>query len=127
MRRKRLVFSLLVGGLLAALMPAYAHHSWRVDRSRSVTVKGIVTRFAFSSPHVEIFFDVKDASGNIEKWEAGGANPRRLTQSGWTRDTLKPGDEITITGFRARDGSPELMFRTVALGDGAPIGGYRGR
>jgi hypothetical protein len=127
MRSKRLVVALVAMGLLAAASPMTAHHAWQVDRMRVVTLKGTVTSFAFSNPHVQIYFDVKDANGNIEKWSAGGASPNRLSRSGWNRETLKPGDEMTVTGHRARDGSNVLRFNSVALDDGQPIGGYQNR
>jgi len=127
MRARRLAFAVVAASLLAAAAPISAHHNWRVDRTRLVTVKGSVTSFAFSNPHVQIYFDVKDADGNIENWSAGGASPNRLSRSGWTRDTLKPGDEVTVNGYRARDGSNVLRFESVALADGQPIGGYRSR
>jgi hypothetical protein len=76
---------------------------------------------------VQIYFDVKDANGNIEKWSAGGASPNRLSRSGWTRETLQPGDEVTVNGYRARNGSTVMRFESVALADGQPIGGYRDR
>jgi hypothetical protein len=114
-------------GLLATAGPIAAHHSWQLDRSRLLNLKGTVTSFAFSNPHVQVYFDVKDADGNIEKWSAGGGSPNRLSRSGWTRDTLKPGDEVTVTGYRSRNGTNILRFDSVALGDGQPIGGYRGR
>ena len=127
MRARRLAFAVVAAGLLATAAPISAHHNWRVDRTRLVTVKGSVTSFAFSNPHVQIYFDVKDANSSIEKWSAGGASPNRLSRSGWTRDTLKPGDEVTVNGYRARDGSNVLRFESVALADGQPIGGYRSR
>jgi len=127
MRTNLLAFALVAAGFLATASPISAHHAWQVDRSRLVTLKGAVTSFAFSNPHVQIYFDVKDANGNIENWSAGGASPNRLSRSGWTRDTLKPGDDITVSGYRSRNGSNVLRFDSVALADGAAIGGYRGR
>ena len=128
MRARRLAFAVVAASLLATAAPLSAHHAWRVDRSRLVTIKGSVTSFAFSNPHVHVYFDVKDANGSVEKWSAGGASPNRLSRSGWTRDTLKPGDEISVNGYPARDGSYVLRFESVALAaDGQPIGGYRSR
>jgi hypothetical protein len=127
MRTNLLAFAVVAAALLATPSPISAHHAWQLDRSRVLTLKGTVTSFAFSTPHVQIYFEVKDDQGNIEKWVAGGASPNRLSRSGWTRDTLKPGDSITVTGYRARDGSNLLRFDSVALADGSAIGGYRGR
>jgi hypothetical protein len=125
MKNKLLAIAAVAVGLWAAV-PIAAHHAWRVDRSRLVTIKGTVTNFAFSNPHVQIYFDARDDQA-LQKWSAGGASPNRLSRSGWNRDTLKPGDEITVSGYRAQDGSNVLRFESVALADGQPIGGYRGR
>jgi len=122
-----LIVAVVAAGLLATASPMSAHHAWQLDRSRLLNVKGTVTSFAFSNPHVQIYFDVKDANGNIENWSAGGASPNRLSRSGWTRETLKPGDEVAVTGYRSRNGSNVLRFDSVALADGQPIGGYRAR
>ena len=99
MRSNRLVLILVAMGFLAAAGPMAAHHSWQVDRTKMVTVKGTVASFSLSNPHVQIQFDVKDADGNIAKWSAGGGSPSRLSRSGWNRDTLKPGDEIAVTAI----------------------------
>ena len=127
MRITLLIVAVVAAGLLATASPMSAHHAWQLDRSRLLNVKGTVTSFAFSNPHVQIYFDVKDANGNIENWSAGGASPNRLSRSGWTRETLKPGDEVAVTGYRSRNGSNVLRFDSVALADGQPIGGYRAR
>jgi hypothetical protein len=127
MRVNLLAFAVVAAGLLAMASPATAHHAWRLDRSRLLNLKGTVTSFAFSNPHVQIYFDVQDANGNIENWSAGGASPNRLSRSGWTRETLKPGEEVTVTGHRSSNGSNVLRFDSVALADGQPIGGYRAR
>ena len=125
MRTNLLVLVLVAAILLATAGPMAAHHAWQLDRSRLLNLKGTVTSFAFSNPHVQIYFDVKDADGNIEKWTAGGASPNRLSRSGWTRETLKPGDEVTVAGYRSRNGTSVVRFDSVALGDGQPIGGYQ--
>jgi len=126
MRTRHLALAMVAAGLLATAPSISAHHSWQLDRARLLTLKGTVTSFAFSNPHVQVYFEVKDDKGNVEKWAAGGPSPNRLSRSGWTRDTLKPGDQITAIGYRNRDGSNVLRFDTVALATGQVIGGYRG-
>ena len=126
MRTKLLVFAMVAATLLVIARPIFAHHSWQLDRARELRLKGTVTSFAFSNPHVQIYFDVKDDKGNVEKWTAGGPSPNRLSRGGWTRDTIKPGDQITAIGYRNRDGSTVLRFDSVLLADGKEIGGYRG-
>jgi hypothetical protein len=112
---------------LAIPVSISAHHSWQLDRARLLTLRGTVTSFAFANPHVQIYFDVKDDQGNVENWTAGGPSPNRLARSGWTRDTLKPGDEITAVGYRNRNGSNVLRFDHVTMANGQVIGGYRNR
>jgi hypothetical protein len=121
-----LAIALFVMGFLPASQSLVAHHNWNVDRSRTVTVMGIVTSFSFSNPHVQVYFDVADDAGNVAKWSAGGSSPNRLSRSGWTRETFKAGDEIIVTGHRARDGSNVMRFESIAFSDGKPVGGYVG-
>jgi hypothetical protein len=114
-------------GLLVAPSPMDAHHSWQLDRSQLVTLKGTVIRFDFANPHVQVYVQVKDDAGNAANWTVGGPSPNQLSRSGWTRDTVKSGDQITAAGYRNRDGSNVMRFDTVTLASGQVLGGYRGR
>lgn len=99
-------------GLLVIAAPMFAHHSGaNYDRENLITVSGMVTEFEFTNPHAQIHFDGKDAQGNIVKWIAVGDPPKRLYSLGWTKTTVKPGDEITITGGPRKDGKPEIDMR----------------
>jgi hypothetical protein len=89
------ILALGVVGIVAAASPLFAHHSWPVNMSQEITVKGIVTGYTWSNPHVMIDLDVKDASGKIEKWDVGGPSTARMAGNGWDRTTLKMGDAIT--------------------------------
>jgi len=73
------------------------------------------------NPHTQITFTVTDDRGNIEKWVAEGPGPNRLANHGWSKDSLKPGDEITIVGNRNRDGSPTMRFEKVILPNGQEL------
>jgi Family of unknown function (DUF6152) len=126
MRRGLLVLVGSALGLLAAASPMYAHHSWQLDRSKLVTLKGTVTKFDFANPHVQIYLQAKDDTGNTTNWTAGGPSPNQLHRSGWTQDTVKPGDEITVSGYRNRNGSYVLRFDTVTLASGQVLRGYAG-
>lgn len=111
MKRKVLASFILVVGLLAAAGPAMAHHGFagRYDEENPFTVQGTVLEFQFTNPHSAIIFEVKDKSGNTQRWQAelAGANALRRAD-GWTRDTLKPGDKITIIGPRNKNGSNDM-------------------
>jgi len=100
--------------------PLTAHHGEvNYDTEKAVSVKGTVTDFQFINPHVQIFMDVKNDKGEIEKWSCEARSPIMLVRvGGWDKNTLKPGDVITATGFRARSGSPILRLQKIVLADG---------
>ena len=98
--------------------PSFAHHAWPIDRSKEVTVKGTVTAFNWSNPHVMIDLEVKTDAGKIEKWNIGGPSTERMTGNGWDRNTLKPGDVITGVGYRHSDGSNVVQLQKIVLASG---------
>jgi Family of unknown function (DUF6152) len=105
---------------------SFAHHTWAVDTSHSITVKGTVTRFDWSNPHVQIFLDAKDENGHVEKWTAGGPSPSRMAGTGWDKNTLKAGDVITAIGHRATDATNLLKMDKAVLSSGRELVGYGG-
>jgi uncharacterized protein DUF6152 len=112
MKLKSLASILLpAAALLAVSVPAFAHHGFagRYDEEHPYTVQGTVLEFEFVNPHSAIIFEVKDKSGATQRWHAelGGSNALRRAD-GWDRDTLKPGDKITIIGPRNKDGSFDM-------------------
>ena len=115
----------LLGALTASLMisgPALAHHSMSMyDCGHDTTFKATITQFDWSNPHSQIDFNVTDEHGNIEKWVAEGPGLNRLANHGWSKDTLKPGDEVTIIGNRNKDGSPTMRFEKVILPNGQEL------
>lgn len=104
-------------GSLVATAAVLAHHEWPVDRTRAVTIQGNVTEVSWANPHVMIAVDVQ-ARGTVEHWRVGGSSPQFMTTCGWTRRTLTPGDLVTITGYRYKDGSTTLQLRTLVLPGG---------
>jgi len=111
-----IVFLLLVSSL------AFAHHGTaNYDTTKSITVRGSTTSFQFINPHVTISLDVKDAKGNIQNWQGALTSPNRLTRTEWTKDSIKPGDVVTISGFPAKSGSPEIWIQKVVLGNGQEL------
>src|SRR5262245_61958595 len=95
-----------------------AHHSWPVNMSQLVTVKGTVTEFAWENPHPMITLEVKADGGKTEKWLVGGPAINRMEQNGWTRTTVKPGDTLTGIGYQFSDGQKIIRLERVVFADG---------
>ena len=93
--------------LVVMSVPALAHHgTGTYDSTKSVTLSGVVTEFAFINPHAALYFDVKDASGKVVNWAIEMNSPGVLRAAGWTKTTFKAGDQITITVRPAKAGTP---------------------
>jgi hypothetical protein len=106
------VLSAAVGITLSA--PAFAHHSLaNYDREKEVTLTGTVLDFQLKNPHAQITFEVKGTDGTAVKWTAGTSSPMRLFRMGWKTTTLKPGDQITVTGGPHRGGKPEIWLNKL--------------
>lgn len=114
MNNKLLSVLAVAVGLLVVAGPMFAHHSLAMyDTEHAITLEGTVTDFAFVNPHVQIHFAVKDDKGNVENWAAGSAPPQRMYRAGWNRNTLKIGDQITVTGYPAKDGRKVMSVRKL--------------
>jgi hypothetical protein len=115
--RAKLAVVFACAGLLWAALPVLAHHSFRVqyDESQAVTISGAVTKVIWKNPHVHLFVDVKDTGGRISNWELELASPNGPLAEGWKVDSVKPGDQVTVTGYRARDGSNLANARKISL------------
>lgn len=114
---------LLAGVALLAPTGAFAHHSFAAeyDVKKPVTLKGTVTSVEWTNPHARIYIDVKDESGTVTNWNLELASPNVLVRQGWSRHTLKVGDQITVQGSQAKDGSQMANARTVTLSDGRKV------
>jgi len=116
----RLVAAVLV--LLFLQGSVFAHHgSAAYDMTKTLTLKGVVTSYDFVNPHAEIRVDVTDSSGHTVNWIAETNNPGRLVRRGWGRNTLKPGDVITMEGNQVKSGNPDLRLTKVILSDGTEL------
>lgn len=119
-----LTTALAAAGLLTiAAMPAAAHHSFAAeyDAAKPVTLKGTVTRIEWTNPHARFYVDVKDPDGTVVNWNLELASPNVLVRQGWTRQSLKIGDEISVTGSSAKDGSKMANARNVTLATGKRV------
>jgi hypothetical protein len=123
----RNVFLFGVISLITAF-PAFAHHSFAAefDETKPITLKGVVSKIEWANPHVYFYFDVKDDKGNVVNWGWEGGSPGQLLRNGWTRTTLKVGDQVTVEGFVAKDGAHLLGSRRVTLADGRTLRGGAG-
>jgi Family of unknown function (DUF6152) len=109
-----------VTALMIAL-PLFAHHgNAAYETANTVTVQGTITDFQFINPHVMVFFEAKNDKGNIEKWQGELTSPNHLMRTGWTKATLKPGDQVTFTGLKAKSGASTLWI-TKIIADGHEI------
>ena len=101
------IVSLAALGLLAVALPLAAHHgNAAYDAEKSYIVKGTVTDYIWTNPHVFVKVDVKDQGGNIVHWIVEAQNPVSMMQIGWTKNTFKPGDEVEIDAMPAKNGNP---------------------
>jgi hypothetical protein len=101
--------------------PLIAHHSFgaEYDANKPLTLTGVITKIEWSNPHCYLYVDVKDAAGKVANWKLEGYPPGVLSRMGWKKDlTIKPGDMVTVTGWRARDGSNWGHSREVTFANG---------
>jgi len=110
--------------LVSASVPLSAHHSWPVDTSRLVTVKGTVVEFAWENPHPMISLEVRAADGKLEKWMVGGPAINRMEANGWTKTTVRPGDIITGIGYQYSNGQKVVRLERVVLANGTELRVY---
>lgn len=118
-------FAVLVSGasLFLATAPAFAHHSFAAefDERQPITIKGCVTKLEWTNPHAHFYLDVTDEHGKVTNWDFELGSPNALMHEGWMRNSLKPGDDVTVQGFRAKDGSNLVNAKTVKLSDGRRV------
>jgi Family of unknown function (DUF6152) len=99
----------VIAGLFLISGPLPAHHGFAAyDQTKPVTLSGVVTQFEFVNPHAQIYFDVKNEKGEVQHWGIELATPGLLVRRGWSSRTMKQGDEITVTCFRAKNGSNSM-------------------
>src|SRR5712691_7616798 len=121
--RTTLFFVLIAGGLLLAASPAIAHHSFAAefDSAQPITLSGTVTVMEWINPHAWIHLAVKKPDGTVENWEIETGNPSALIRRGFNRNSLPPGTEITVQGFRAKDGGMRANGRDLTFKDGKKL------
>jgi hypothetical protein len=114
--------------LFLATMRISAHHAFAAesDQNKPVTVSGTVTKFEWINPHAWLYVDGKDESGKVTSWSFEMGSPNGLIHRGWRRTELKKGDQVTVEGYRAKDGGNLANASTVSLPDGRKLfGGFQ--
>ena len=113
----------MVGGLLLAVVPVWAHHAFAAefDANKTVKLEGTVTKMEWINPHAWIHMDVKGADGNVVNWMVECGTPNTLFRKGLTKNSLPAGTEIVVDGYQAKDGSTRANGRDVTFKDGRKV------
>jgi len=121
--RARLAWMLIAAAAAVWAPAARAHHSFAAeyDANKPVTLKGTVSKVEWTNPHARFYVDVKDDRGAVTTWNLELASPNVLRRNGWTRTSLNVGDEVTVEGAMAKDGSKMANARVVKLADGRRV------
>lgn len=116
----------IFGGRIAAIiflisgLPVSAHHSGAAefDVNKKVDLSGVVTKVEWTNPHAHFYMDVKDESGKVTNWNLELASPNVLIRNGWRRNSIKPGDTVSVSGIRAKDNSTYASASVITFPDG---------
>jgi hypothetical protein len=117
LNRRFLQILMLFSISLAAAAPLIAHHAFagQFDVTKPITLMGTVTKIEWMNPHIYFYVDVKDNGGKVANWMIEGGSPNILLRAGWTKNSLKPGMEVTVEGYLAKDGSNIANMSVVTM------------
>lgn len=122
MRNRVMALLAVTVGLLAISVPTPAHHgSAAFDAGKQVVMKGTVAKWVWANPHCFLSYDVKDDAGNVEHWVVETSNPPDMINRGWSKQTFKPGDEVTVTVEPVKSGKPVGRLLQVVLPNGKTL------
>src|SRR5580692_10907512 len=111
--------SLAAAAILLVITPAVAHHSFDMfDMTKQITITGTIKEFQWTNPHTFTWIDVPNQSGGVDTWAIEGMSPNYLGRRGWTKNTLKPGDKVSVVILPLKDGSKGGTFLRCTLADG---------
>jgi Family of unknown function (DUF6152) len=115
--QRTLLSLVVISGLLLSAVPLDAHHAFATefDAQKPVMKRGIVTKIDWANPHVWFYVNVKSDSGQIENWGFEMGGPNSLRTSGWTKETMKIGDEVIVEGSLAKNGSRNVNAKNVTM------------
>ena len=108
---------------LGLSLPAFAHHSAAAefDVNRSFDLSGVITKIEWTNPHAHFYMDVADADGKVVNWNLELASPNVLIRNGWSRNSLKQGDKVSVTGLQAKDSSTAGYANSITFPDGRKL------
>jgi hypothetical protein len=122
MKRRAITFFTALVGLLVLSVPVIAHHGGAAYESGSkITLKGTIANFEWTNPHSQVHLDVTDESGNVVHWNFESQPPSILIHAGWNKNSLKPGDKVTIVATPAKNGSAVGLLSKVTFADGREL------
>jgi hypothetical protein len=121
--RRSLSIAIAILGLLAAVVPALAHHAFgaEFDIDKPLALRGVVTVMEWVNPHSWIHIDVKGPDGTRVNWMIEGGSPNALLRLGFTKNAVLPGMEIIVEGFQAKDGTNKGVGRSLTFADGRKL------
>ena len=119
---KRLIAGVLLAVMLSMTSSVYAHHaSAGIDRTKTVTVEGVVKQFKWANPHSWMELEVQNAKGNVDIWNLEMTSPAILVRAGWKSTTIKAGDKVTAVARPFKNGDPGGLFISITLADGRAL------
>ena len=119
---KRSAYGFGLAALLAVSAPLLAHHGVQAyDMPRTVVLRGTIANFEWTNPHSQVHLDVTDEHGQVVHWNFEAQPPSILTHAGWTRNSLKPGEQVTIYTHPAKNGTPIGILMKVVLANGQEL------
>jgi hypothetical protein len=122
MKSKLAILFLVFISFLDVSAPLLAHHgNSAYDMSKTVPMKATVTKFEYSNPHTQVYYDVTNDKGEVEHWVAETTNPAMLNRVGWSRESLKPGDQVTLWVNPNKVGAKITFLQKVAFADGKEL------
>jgi hypothetical protein len=127
MKCRKVMLSFLVLGIFMVCRPMFAHHgNSAYHMSKTTNFKATITKFEYSNPHSQVYFDVADDAGNVVHWVAETTNPAMLSRVGWTRDSLKPGDQVTLVANPNKVGARVVFLQKVVFAGGQELSTQKG-
>jgi uncharacterized protein DUF6152 len=120
----RIKLATILLGFLAVSIPLFAHHGAAAyDTTKKITLKATVTEWFWANPHCFLKFDAKDDKGNVVHWAVEASNPADMVNLGWSKESFKPGDEVTVTFEPVKNGQPIGRVEQVVLASGQILKG----